>query len=61
MFALIRFNGLEDGSGHHGNASFIMQPVLQVTTGCPDNRLPWDLNGITQAAVTATHGLFNCR
>lgn len=29
------FNGLEDGSGHHGNATFILQPVVQYgKSGC---------------------------
>jgi hypothetical protein len=36
------FNGLEDGSGHHGNASLILQPVLQFgKSGCLLNPLDW--------------------
>jgi len=34
------FNGLEDGGGHHGNASLILQPVLQFgKSGCLLNPL----------------------
>jgi len=36
------FNGLEDGSGHHGNSSLILQPVLQFgKSGCLNNPLLW--------------------
>ena len=37
------FNGLEDGSGVHGKASVILQPVLQYgKSGCLLNPLKWD-------------------
>ena len=37
------FNGLEDGAGHHGNASLILQPVLQFgKSGCLLNPLAWN-------------------
>jgi hypothetical protein len=36
------FNGLEDGGGHHGNASLILQPVLQFgKSGCLLNPTQW--------------------
>ena len=36
------FPGLEDGGGHHGNASLILQPVLQYgKSGCVLNPLNW--------------------
>ena len=36
------FNGLEDGGGHHGGASFILQPVLQYgKSGCVLDPLKW--------------------
>ena len=36
------FNGLEDGGGHHGAASLILQPVLQYgKSGCVLNPLSW--------------------
>lgn len=37
------FNGLEDGSGHHGSASLILQPVLQYgKSGCVIDPLRWN-------------------
>lgn len=37
------FNGLEDGNGHHGEASLILQPVLQFgKSGCVLNPFSWD-------------------
>lgn len=36
------FNGLEDGGGQHGGASFILQPVLQYgKSGCVLDPLKW--------------------
>jgi hypothetical protein len=36
------FNGLEDGAGHHGNATLILQPVLQYgKSGCLINPTKW--------------------
>lgn len=36
------FNGLEDGSGHHGNSSLILQPVLLFgKSGCLVNPASW--------------------
>lgn len=36
------FNGLEDGAGHHGNASLILQPVLLFgKSGCLLNPASW--------------------
>lgn len=36
------FNGLEDGGGHHGNATLILQPVLQYgKSGCVRDPLLW--------------------
>ncbi len=36
------FNGLEDGAGHHGNASLILQPVLLFgKSGCLLNPTQW--------------------
>ena len=37
------FNGLEDGGGTHGNASLILQPVLQYgKSGCVLNPFKWN-------------------
>ena len=42
MSSVYYFNGLEDGSGTHGNASFILQPVLQYgKSGCVIDPLLW--------------------
>ena len=42
MSSVYYFNGLEDGSGTHGNASFILQPVLQYESpGCVIDPLLW--------------------
>jgi len=36
------FNGLEDGDGQHGSATYILQPVLQFgKSGCLNNPLLW--------------------
>ena len=36
------FNGLEDGGGHHGSATLILQPVLQYgKSGCLVNPALW--------------------
>lgn len=41
--AVYLFNGLEDGGGHHGAASLILQPVLQFgKSGCLLDPLLWD-------------------
>jgi len=40
--AVYIFNGLEDGGGHHGDATLILQPVLQYgKSGCLLNPLKW--------------------
>lgn len=42
MSSVYYFPGLEDGSGTHGNASFILQPVLQYgKSGCVIDPLLW--------------------
>jgi hypothetical protein len=45
--AVYFFNGLEDGGGHHGNATLILQPVLQYgKSGCllnPTKHKDWYL------------------
>ena len=42
LSSIYLFNGLEDGGGHHGNASLILQPVLQYgKSGCVLNPLTW--------------------
>eukprot|EP01062_Namystynia_karyoxenos_P069194 TRINITY_DN6464_c0_g1_i2.p1 TRINITY_DN6464_c0_g1~~TRINITY_DN6464_c0_g1_i2.p1 ORF type:complete len:181 (+),score=58.42 TRINITY_DN6464_c0_g1_i2:362-904(+) len=47
MSSVYIFNGVEDGSGHHGNSTLILQPVLQVgKSGCllsPTEWFDWHL------------------
>ena len=47
MSSIYLFNGLEDGAGHAGNASLILQPVLSYgKSGCilsPTNWGQWNL------------------
>ena len=47
------FNGLEDGAGHHGNSSFILQPVLQYgKSGCLNDPRLWHQWHMTAYFVT---------
>jgi hypothetical protein len=47
------FNGLEDGGGHTGKASLILQPVLQIgKSGCLLNPLNYNQYWLTSYMVT---------
>lgn len=60
MSSVYLFNGLEDGGGVHGAASFILQPVLQFgKSGCVLNPLHWNRWNIA-AYVVDGNGRAHC-